>query len=148
MPQPERARAPHSSTLAWKIPWTEEPGRLQSMGSHSVGHDWSDLAAEWLSTYYIYYILTWELQRMVKNAFSVFLLFQHRHLHSFIQSVCVYVYINAHRYHFFQTSTFWSTLDFTMYHFFPLTAKAVIQSPAHICVPSPSFSYSLKMQYL
>ena len=37
--------APHSSTLAWKIPWTEEPGRLQSMGSHRVGHDWSDLAA-------------------------------------------------------------------------------------------------------
>ena len=33
--------APHSSTLAWKIPWTEEPGRLQSMGSQSVGHDWA-----------------------------------------------------------------------------------------------------------
>ena len=32
--------APHSSTLAWKIPWTEEPGRLQSMGSRRVGHDW------------------------------------------------------------------------------------------------------------
>ena len=31
--------APHSSTLAWKIPWTEEPGRLQSMGSLAVGHD-------------------------------------------------------------------------------------------------------------
>ena len=30
----------HSSTLAWKIPWTEEPGRLQSMGSLRVGHDW------------------------------------------------------------------------------------------------------------
>ena len=29
----------HSSTLAWKIPWTEEPGRLQSMGSQRVGHD-------------------------------------------------------------------------------------------------------------
>ena len=37
--------APHSSTLAWKIPWTEEPGRLQSMGSHRVGYDRSDLAA-------------------------------------------------------------------------------------------------------
>ena len=37
--------APYSSTLAWKIPWTEEPGRLQSMGSRRVGHDWSDLAA-------------------------------------------------------------------------------------------------------
>ena len=33
--------APHSSTLAWKIPWTEEPGRLQSMGSQRVGHDWA-----------------------------------------------------------------------------------------------------------
>ena len=32
--------APHSSTLAWKILWTEEPGRLQSMGSQRVGHDW------------------------------------------------------------------------------------------------------------
>ena len=33
--------APHSSTLAWKIPWTEEPGRLQSMGSRRVGPDWA-----------------------------------------------------------------------------------------------------------
>ena len=36
---PEKALAPHSSTLAWKIPWMEEPGRLQSMGSLRVGHD-------------------------------------------------------------------------------------------------------------
>ena len=35
----EKAMAAHSSTLAWKIPWTEEPGRLQSMGSLGVGHD-------------------------------------------------------------------------------------------------------------
>ena len=37
----EKAMAPHFSTLAWKIPWTEEPGRLQSMGSRRVGHDWA-----------------------------------------------------------------------------------------------------------
>ena len=37
---PEKAMATHSSTLAWKIPRTEEPGRLQSMGSQRVGHDW------------------------------------------------------------------------------------------------------------
>ena len=37
----EKAMALHSSTLAWKIPWTEEPGRLQSMGSRRVGHDWA-----------------------------------------------------------------------------------------------------------
>ena len=36
----EKAMAPHSSTLAWKMPWTGEPGRLQSMGSWTVGHDW------------------------------------------------------------------------------------------------------------
>ena len=35
----EKVMAPHSSTLAWKIPWTEEPGGLQSMGSLTVGHN-------------------------------------------------------------------------------------------------------------
>ena len=35
----EKAMAPHSSTLAWKIPWAEEPGRVQSVGSRRVGHD-------------------------------------------------------------------------------------------------------------
>ena len=35
----EKETATHSSTLAWRIPWTEEPGRLQSMGSQRVGHD-------------------------------------------------------------------------------------------------------------
>ena len=38
--QQEKEMAPHSSTLAWKIPWMEEPGRLQSMGSLRVRHDW------------------------------------------------------------------------------------------------------------
>ena len=37
----EKVMAPHSSTLAWKIPWTEEPGRLQSMGSRRVRHNWA-----------------------------------------------------------------------------------------------------------
>ena len=36
-----KAMAPYSSTLAWKIPWMEEPGRLKSMGSLRVGHDWA-----------------------------------------------------------------------------------------------------------
>ena len=36
---PEKAMAPYSSTLAWNIPWTEEPGRLQSMGLLRVGYD-------------------------------------------------------------------------------------------------------------
>ena len=43
----EKAMAPHSSTLACKIPWVEEPGRLQSMGLRRVGHDW----ATWLSLF-------------------------------------------------------------------------------------------------
>ena len=41
----EKTMAPHPSTLPWKIPWIEEPGRLQSVGSLRVGHDWMT----WLS---------------------------------------------------------------------------------------------------
>ena len=41
----EKEMATHSSVLAWRIPGTEEPGGLPSMGSHRVGHDWCDLAA-------------------------------------------------------------------------------------------------------
>ena len=41
----EKEMAAHSSVLAWRIPGTAEPGGLPSMGSHRVGHDWSDLAA-------------------------------------------------------------------------------------------------------
>ena len=49
----EKEMATHSSVLAWRIPGTGEPGGLPSMGSHRVGHDWSDLAAaaavkEWI----------------------------------------------------------------------------------------------------
>ena len=44
----EKAMATHSSTLAWKIPWTEEPGRLQSMGLQRVRHDWvTSLPEQW-----------------------------------------------------------------------------------------------------
>ena len=42
---PEKATAKHSHVLAWKIPGTVEPGGMPSMGSHRVGHDWSNLAA-------------------------------------------------------------------------------------------------------
>ena len=46
---PEKAMAPYSSTLAWKIRWMEEPGRLQSMGSLGVRHDWA--TSLWLFTF-------------------------------------------------------------------------------------------------
>ena len=42
---PEKAMAIYSNIVAWRIPGTEEPGGLPSVGSHIVGHDWSDLAA-------------------------------------------------------------------------------------------------------
>ena len=42
----EKEMATHSGILAWRIPWTEEPGGLQSMGSQKVGYDWSDLACK------------------------------------------------------------------------------------------------------
>ena len=48
----EKEMATHSSVLAWRIPGMEEPGGLPSMGSHRVGHNWSDLAAAAAATLY------------------------------------------------------------------------------------------------
>ena len=50
----EEVMAIHSSVLAWRIPWTEESGRLQSIGSQRVRHDWSDLAHTYDIYIYIY----------------------------------------------------------------------------------------------
>ena len=53
----EKAMTSHSSTFAWKIPWTEEPGRLQSMRSRIVGHDWAP--SLWLFTF-MYWRRKWQ----------------------------------------------------------------------------------------
>ena len=47
----EKGMATHSSIVAWRIPWTEKPGGLQSTGSHRGGHDWSDLAYTQISIF-------------------------------------------------------------------------------------------------
>ena len=55
----EMEMAIHSSTIAWKIPWTEEPGRLQSMGSQRVGHDGAtsfSLSFSFIHTYMYVYV--------------------------------------------------------------------------------------------
>ena len=54
----KKEMATHSSVLAWKIPWTEEPGRLKSMGSKRVGHDWAtslSLLPTWGVHHSVYY---------------------------------------------------------------------------------------------
>jgi len=51
----EKEMAIHSRTIAWKIPWTEEPGRLQPMGSQRVGHDWVTSLSFFLSLRYLGY---------------------------------------------------------------------------------------------
>ena len=54
----EKEMATHSSTLAWKIPWTEKPGRLQSVGLQRVGHDWATSLS--LFTPYHSYTHSWQ----------------------------------------------------------------------------------------
>ena len=53
--------ATHSSTLAWKIPWMEEPSRLQSVGSQRVGHNWA-------TSFFFFFFL---VAQMVKNSPAV-----------------------------------------------------------------------------
>ena len=55
----EKEMAAHSSVLAWRIPGTEEPGGLPSMGSHRVRHDWSDLAAAAAAAAYSFFTWDW-----------------------------------------------------------------------------------------
>ena len=59
----EKEMATHSSVLAWRIPGTAEPGGLLSMGSHRVGHDWSDLAAAAAAAAaaFVFIIMLWHL---------------------------------------------------------------------------------------
>ena len=65
--------ASHSSVLAWRVPGTEEPGGLPSMGSHRVGHDWNDLAAataavcaSWCFWYWIDAFELWCWRRLLR----------------------------------------------------------------------------------
>ena len=60
--------ATHSSVLAWRIPWMEKPGRLQSMGSHRVRHDWSNLAAASVMKYLS--LEGWAIQRIRRWGFA------------------------------------------------------------------------------
>ena len=55
----EKEMATHSSVLAWRIQWMEKPGGLQSMGSHRVRHDWSDLVVV-VVVIYILYVYSWD----------------------------------------------------------------------------------------
>ena len=59
--------ATNSSVLAWRIPGTEEPGRLQSMGSNRVGYNWSDLAAAAAAAQEILYFWTVVLEKTLKS---------------------------------------------------------------------------------
>ena len=77
----EKEMANHSSVLAWRIPGTAEPGGLPSMGSHRVGHDWSDLAtaaAEDILTFHFWPSVWFDFKKYIK-----YLLYQKRLLKEF-----------------------------------------------------------------
>ena len=84
---PELGRSPgagngnHSIVLAWRIPWTEKPGRLQSMGSHRVGHDWSDLTAIILAWKIPWTVAPGRLQLMGPQRFGSDWATEHKHTH-------------------------------------------------------------------
>ena len=73
-PALEKEMATHSSVLAWRIPGTGEPGGLPSVGSHRVGHDWSDLAAAAAAVFFIQEPLTLVSNVFKRYRFSDFLI--------------------------------------------------------------------------
>ena len=96
----EKEMATHSSVLAWRIPGTGEPGRLPSMGSHRVGHDWSDLAAvasvaavaAGLSCKYLIMFISW-CNTITGPSESLLLVNFLTLPHQLIVSACVYFWV-------------------------------------------------------
>ena len=73
----ETGMATHFTVLAWRIPWTEEPGGLQSMGSQRVRHDWSNLAymhiqysMVWIQPNFLFYSITTRHLKWVLSSFD------------------------------------------------------------------------------
>ena len=89
----EKEMATHSSVLAWKVPWTEEPGRLQSMRLQRVGHDWmtSLSGISWLPTF------TFQSPIMRRTSFGVLVLEGLVGLHRTIQLQLLQHYWLGHR---------------------------------------------------
>ena len=67
----EKEMATHSSILAWKIPWTEDPGRLQSMGSQRVGHDWATFFLSYVTDLQSHLVLVLTYSRVFPNVVRV-----------------------------------------------------------------------------
>ena len=66
----EEGMATHSSVLAWRMPWIEEPGRPQSIGSHAVGYDWSDEAQH--KEYYYSFCTNETIEEGLSSTHSIF----------------------------------------------------------------------------
>ena len=80
----EKEMATHSSTLAWRIPWREEPGRLQSMGLQRVGHDWATSQWVWSVSHCSLIYISF----MISDAQHLFMCFFY-HLYIFFREMSI-----------------------------------------------------------
>ena len=92
----EKEMATHSSVLAWRIPGTAEPGGLPSMGSHRVGHNWSNLAAAWrILKSYVPLIQVFLYNLLYKNVYIYIhiytIVYRHTYINIYLYK-CVYIY--------------------------------------------------------
>jgi len=88
--QSEKTVAPHSSTLAWKIPWMEEPGRLQSMGSRRDGHNWATSLSYCYETITIIYC--WMKKIRCRAVYMILYLYKAKWKHIYL---CQHIQIRA-----------------------------------------------------
>ena len=103
----EKEMAMHSSPLAWKIPWTEEPGGLQPMGSQRVGHDWAT-PVSLSDVYKIWYILLTLHFKIISNVLE-----SHKNrteTHQLLTLCHIYfvtIYPHIHRQYIYISLTIW-----------------------------------------
>ena len=90
----EKEMATHFGTLAWKIPWTEEPGRLQSIGSQRVGHNWATSLHFFTSAIILHSPFNMNIYHWL-NAFSVLMCYIYIYIYIYIHA---YIHTYIHKY--------------------------------------------------
>ena len=153
----EKEMTTHSSVLAWRISGTEEPGRLPSMGSHRVGHDWSDLAAaeQWYRAFCMFtghsYIYTMFVQIFCLDCLFYYHLFLGVYYKFCLQAFCV-VYVlwtvTHTLWNVFAYSKWWFQRRETFYKLYILFTSVQSLRRVQLCKPMNRSMTNLPVHHL
>ena len=145
----EKEMAAHSSTIAWKIPWTEDPGRLQSTGLQRVGHDWATPLYVEVGCFYAHFLKSFNHKWVLNFVKGFFCIYWDYHMVFLFQCVNMVYHIDWFVYIILGINSTWSWCMSFMICCWILFAKILLRIFAnriqqHIkkaCIPWSSWVY-------